>query len=65
MEQPNHPLSFSLCASCGSEVRMDYLSPLFGLCEFCEERVQQETVKWPVKEVDREDAVDREKKWTK
>jgi hypothetical protein len=41
METP----TYFLCASCGCEVRVDYCSPWFGLCEFCEERVQQ-AEKW-------------------
>lgn len=36
-----------LCASCGVEVRMDWCAPAFGLCEACEERIQQTPVSWP------------------
>jgi len=35
-----------LCASCGVEVRMDWISPCFGLCEACEERVMQEPLSY-------------------
>lgn len=37
------PVSF-LCADCGAEVRMDCLSPALGLCESCEERLQQRSL---------------------
>jgi hypothetical protein len=44
------PPTYFLCASCGCEVRVDYCSPWFGLCEFCEEQCQAAVVSWPVME---------------
>lgn len=43
-----------LCASCGTEVRMDWVAPGFGLCECCEELIQQQPVSYvpPPKETD-------------
>ena len=35
-----------LCAGCGVEVRMDWIAPCFGLCEACEERIQQQPVSY-------------------
>ena len=42
----------SLCASCGAEVRMDWCGPAFGLCEPCEDRIQQGPVSWPAAKED-------------
>jgi hypothetical protein len=42
------PPTYFLCASCGCEVRVDYCSPWFGLCEFCEEQCRETVVSWPV-----------------
>lgn len=39
-----------LCASCGAEVRMDYMAPGFGLCEECEAKIQQADSAWQQKE---------------
>lgn len=33
-----------LCADCSTEVRMDCMSPALGLCESCEERLQQRSL---------------------
>jgi hypothetical protein len=39
------PTTF-LCAFCGALVRMEWAAPCFGLCEACEERVQQQPVSY-------------------
>lgn len=39
------PTTF-LCAGCGLEVHMDWVSPCFGLCEACEERTQQHPISY-------------------
>ena len=39
------PASF-LCASCGAEVRMDWVAPNFGLCELCEEQIMHGPVSY-------------------
>lgn len=35
-----------LCGGCGVEVRMEWAAPGFGLCEACEERMQQQPVSY-------------------